>query len=133
MALKEAKLNPEQRKRIDKDLDALASDLKSLITEPGPSMSFCFLTGQGYESYGYDWGEHKDVDGSKPLTLLNHVGGDPILAVVGRGKHSPEQYQMMVKWLKVIAGYVDELVIPQLEEPEREKYAKFMKNRCRLC
>ncbi len=126
-SLADAKLTAEQRKRIDKDLDGLGKDLKSLMPEPGAELSFTFLNGAGYESYSYDWGEHKGLDGSKPLTILNHAGGNPILVAAGRAKYSPEQYLMLVKWLKAGNGYIEEFVLPNLKGEEKEKFEKFSK------
>jgi hypothetical protein len=57
--------------------------------------------------------------------LLNHLGGSPLLAAVMRGKHSPEQYQLLVKWMKVALGYVDELLVPKLDESKKKEYEKW--------
>lgn len=126
-ALKEVKLTDEQRKRIDKDLAALTRDIKELIPESGPSMSFSYLTGRGYESYSYDWSAYKDIDGSRSLPLLNHVGGDPVLAVVSRAKYQLEQYQMLVKWLKIGHGYFEEIAVPMFKAEHKTQYQKIAK------
>ena len=43
------------------------------------------------------------LDGSKPLSLLQHVGGNPAIAAVNRGKVSVADYDRFVKWVGV--GY----------------------------
>jgi hypothetical protein len=125
--LDDAGLPDEVRTRARKDLKELAKDVKALIPEVGASLSFSFLTDRGQESYSFEWGEHPSVDASKPLSLLGHCGGDPILAAVGRSKYTRENYRLLVKWLKVAYGYVDEFVIPRLDDDKREQYERFAK------
>src|SRR5262249_36188128 len=107
--------------RVNGDLTNLVKDLQKYVPEPGASMSFSFLTSQGLERYSYDWTENLSDDGSKPLSLLNHVGGDPLFAVLGRTKHQPENYQLLVKWLKVIHGYIGDMGIPTVVDPQSYK------------
>lgn len=120
-------LTGEKQTKVNKDLDALAADIKKFIGEPGASVGFSFLTDRGSESYSYNYAETTGADGSKPLTLLNHVGGDPICALVGRSKYSPEIYQMLVKWIKTFHSYFEELALPHLNEQDKEKYETFTK------
>lgn len=126
-AVQNADILEEQKKKIRKDLDALARDLKGLLTKPGASLAFSFLTERGHDSYTYDWSEQRGLDGSKPLTLLQHVGGTPLVAVVSRSRYAPERYDLFVKWVKVAEGYVTDLLLPRLP-PEVEKgYEQVMK------
>jgi hypothetical protein len=126
-ALKQTGFPDETQERIRKDLDALSRDLKSLIAEPGASMAFSFLTDRGQESYSYEWGDHPGLDASKPLTVLNHVGGTPICAGAGRSRYRPDRYLMLVKWIKTFHGYFEELVLPLVGETNKEKYDEAVK------
>jgi hypothetical protein len=125
--LQKAPLPGEVTKRIKRDLADLAKDLKGLIPEVGAVMGFAFLTETGQESYSYNWGEHSSVDTSKPLTLLHHLGGDPLAAAVGRSKYSPEKYQLLVKWIKVANGYFEQFALPLMPEERKEQYEKIAK------
>jgi hypothetical protein len=125
--LKEADLKAEQQARIRKDLDELAKDLKKFIPEVGAALAFSFLTPRGQESYSYDWGQHLGADGSKPLTLLDHVGGSPLLAAVGRSRYSQEPYQLLVKWLKVGHRYFEDFAVPNFGDEEKKQYEQAMK------
>jgi hypothetical protein len=120
-------LPEKQRKQIEKDLDELLKGVKTAMPAVGASFNFTFLTGTGYESYSYDYGEFPSLDGSQPLTLLEHVGGSPILAVVGRSKPSREGYADLVKWLKAAHGHADEIVKAKLPAEGKEKYEAFNK------
>jgi hypothetical protein len=125
--LKDAGLPQEKQTRARKDLNELAKDIKGLIPEVGAVLGFSFMTDRGQEGYSYDWSELSSVDSSKPLSLLNHCGGNPVLAVVGRAKYSPETYRLLVKWLKVAYGYVDDFVVPRLDDAKKEQYEQFRK------
>ena len=122
--LAEAELPEELEKRILEDADELAEDLSKVIPEVGAILQYSFLTSRGTESFTHNWTEQPYVDASKPLTLLNHVGGAPLLAAVTRGKPSPESYDTLVKWLKKGYGYYEEFGKPQIPEERREMAEK---------
>jgi hypothetical protein len=121
-ALDAAGVAQERRKAIQKDVNALAADLKKSLTTPGATLSFNYISERGVEGYDYEYGEFPDRDSSKRLTLLDHVGGDPILAVVGRSKGTLERYQSLSKWIKSIYGHAEPLVLEKLGEQEKQKY-----------
>jgi hypothetical protein len=125
VALPLAPLAANQRDQILKDLKDLVKDLKAVAPETGARLSFSFLTSRGWEGYAHDWGKYPDRDGSKPLSLLNHAGGDPLLAVLARSRVSAEQYRLLVKWIRVGHRYFQEYVVPSMDEEVRENYPKF--------
>ncbi len=96
-ALARADLTEAQRKDLLKMLTDLRAGVANVEADAGAEMDFSFLTDRGYEGYGYDYGKHGGVDASKPLTLLNHLGGSPLLAVVGRVKVSPADYEKLAR------------------------------------
>lgn len=123
-----AELGPEMEKQITADAETLAEDLKTILPTPGAAMSFCFLTKAGYESYSYDWGtRHAGMDASQPLTLLQHVGGNPLLAIVGRHKTSPDCYDMLVRWVEMAHGYAVEFGTLEMSDRERQQFEQFCK------
>src|SRR5262249_44583427 len=89
--------------------------------------SFTFLNGRGYESFTFDWSKYPTRDGSRPLSLLHHAGGNPIIVTVARNKAAPEQYRLLVKWIKIGYGYFKEFGVPHLGEGVREKYRDIAK------
>jgi hypothetical protein len=121
-----AKLSDSQGQRIRKDVAELAKDLKGLIPEVGAVVNLRFLTDRGVEGYRYAWGNHRRIDGSKPLGLLQHLGGKPILGIVAREKASMGDYDMLVKWIKTGYGYFEEFGLPKIPENDREKAKKFL-------
>jgi hypothetical protein len=127
VVLLQSGLPAEKQKAILKDLDDLIKDVKSAMPQMGAVFSFTFRSDRGEEGYTYDYSQHKGTDGSKPLTLLDHLGGNPILAAVGRSKYDPEAWATVVKWAKVIYGHADDVIRMNLPREEREKYSDFMK------
>jgi hypothetical protein len=114
----------ELREKIANDACELAKDVKPLIPEVGAMASIAFFTDSGLEGYEYDWSEHPELDSSKPLDLLKHVGGSPIAAIVQRSKASPEGYDLLVKWIGIGYRYVEEYGLPKLEAKERAEFDK---------
>jgi len=120
-ALSRAELTEQQQAKIRKDAAAMAADFEPLTPVPGATMGLGFLTNEGIEGYQYNWGKNLGLDGSKPLSLLDHVGGAPILAVVARGRYAPQHYDLLAKWVKVGVGYFSEYVVPRLSETGMSK------------
>jgi hypothetical protein len=60
------------------------------------------------------------------LTLLNHVGGNPLFFAVGRTKYSPEEWPKVVRWITVTHAYVEEFGVPTLQPKDRKEYEAFM-------
>ncbi|HZU35905.1 MAG TPA: hypothetical protein VFA18_08355 [Gemmataceae bacterium] len=126
-ALKGLPLPEDQVKQMSADLNELGNDIKRYIPEAGAQTSVSFMTNDGQESYSYDYGQSLSLDGSKPLTLLNHVGGNPILAVVARTKYDAGKYHLLVKWAKKINAYLDNFVVANLGEEQKAKYDEVTK------
>jgi hypothetical protein len=124
--LKSFGLTAEQEAKIRKDLKNLNRDLRKYLPEPGAQASIGFLTERGAESYTFDWTKNTRLDGTKPLTLLHHIGKSPVLAVVSRQKYDPQEYARLVKWIKVAHGYVDEFAIPKLDQNIQDMYKQVM-------
>ncbi|MEN1681514.1 MAG: hypothetical protein AAGJ46_18180 [Planctomycetota bacterium] len=117
--------------------EAIKSDLKQAIDgfvewmpEPGAVAAVTFETARGYESFAYNWGEMaSNIDGSKPLTLIDHLGSDSLGWIVGRGKQSVEGYNQTVDWLKRAFGHV-QAIAEQKAEPD--KWADYVEVRDRV-
>src|SRR5262249_33292502 len=80
----QANLPAEKKAQLKKDLAMLAKELEAYVPEVGATLGFRFMTARGMESFFYDWSQNLRSDASKTLTLLDHVGGDPLVAAVGR-------------------------------------------------
>ena len=123
-----AKLGEATDKRILADLAGVAKDIKDVMPQPGAMLAFGFLVADGSEGYTYDWTKHAELDGTKPLTLLRHVGGAPTAAAVNRGRPSVADYDRLVKWVKVGYGYFEDLALPKMSEKEQAQAKQFLDN-----
>ncbi len=113
------------RDELIKDLKSFRDRLAKLLPKPGAQMAFAYLNGRGYEGYAYNWSENKMLDGSKPLSLLDHVGGNPMMFYAGRTKYSPENYTLMTDFLKRAFYYGEQYALAQMEEAQRNEYNEY--------
>lgn len=120
-------LDEKLQKELIEDAEALSADLKKAMPKPGAALSFTFLSPRGYEGFAYNWGDHSRVDASKPLTILDHVGQNPILFIASREKSSPEDFQLLSKWAAKGLYYFEQIGLKELDENERETYQKIRK------
>jgi hypothetical protein len=125
-ALPQTSLTDEQKGRIRKDVHSFADDIKALLPKPSATMALSFLVDGGVEGYQYSWGSQGDLDGSRPLGLLEHVGGNPILGAVVRQKVNVKDYDLIAKWGKTGYAYLKEFGLPAVPENERAKVQKFL-------
>lgn len=122
--LPQAELGEETTAELLGDVKAFATEVKEFLPRPGAMLAFSFLTDQGFESYVHDWSENQRFDGSKPLTLLDHVGGETIGFTVARGQYQPEGYDWLVKWLKKGWHHAEKIGVPKMSDEEREKFSQ---------
>jgi hypothetical protein len=105
--------------RLAADARELADDLKPYATKPGPRGAFQFLTDSGFEGYAYDWTEWPGFDSSKPLGIVDHLGGSPIIAFASRGTPDQGLYDLLAKWSAKAVGYFEDFALPEMDEDER--------------
>jgi hypothetical protein len=116
------RLKADQQQRIAKDVKAFASYVKGYLPKVGAAVGVSYLTPTGTEHYGYQWDVYGGLDGAQTLSLLDHVGGNPLLALVVRGKSSVADYDKAVKWLGVAWRYVEEYGLPQMSAEDRKQF-----------
>lgn len=100
-------ISDERKQAIEKDLKRLVKEVTDALPRPGATMSFSFQTDRGQETYSYDHGTVPGAPAPKPLTILDHLGGSPVLAVAGRVNDPAPGYRHLVGWVKVIFGHVE--------------------------
>lgn len=57
---------------------------------PRAALNFTYDVEEGYESMSYAFGEEKSLNAAEPLSILSHVGKEPIAFAAGRGKPSKD-------------------------------------------
>ena len=124
--LAEVELEQKLKDRIAADIDALAADLKQFFPTPGAMLQMAYVTDGGLENYTYSWGEYPQLDGSRRLELLQHLGGSPLLALVGRGRNDIADYDVLVKWVKTAYGYFEDFALPAMAPNDRKQAKKLI-------
>ncbi len=122
--LAKADLTADERKGLLKHLTDLRGAVEANAANVGAEMSFSFLSERGYEGYAYNFGKHPDAVGAKPLTLLDHLGGAPLLAAVGRGKVSVADYERMAQAVEKAFPDLDKIAEEKLTGQDKERYEK---------
>lgn len=106
-------------------LDQVNAQYVKRLPQPGPCLSFSFMTPTGYEGYAWSWFKNIAFDGGKPLGLLEHAGGTPIAVAVTRFTSDPEATaalgQLVRDGWEIFATYA----VPEMSDDEQEKFDKF--------
>lgn len=117
-----SELDEQSQKELISDARSLAADLKKYIPRPGSQMGFSFVSPRGLEGYWYDKSQHPGADGSQRLSILDHVGGNPLAFAAGRRKYAPQDYDVLVKWLKRAVYHFERLGLDHLPPEPRAIY-----------
>lgn len=120
--LRLTELDPGLQDELIADAKQLVEDVKKYIPEPGARTAFSFISPRGLEGFTYDWSQQIGIDGSKKLTILDHLGGKPLAFSAGRTKYAPQDYELTVKWLQRGVYYFEQLGLPQLEQEQQDLY-----------
>jgi hypothetical protein len=123
-SLPESGLDEALQKELLSDARSLADDLKRFVPKAGARLAFGFRSPRGLEGFAYDWGQEHALDGSQRLTILDHVGGNPVSFSAARYKHSPENYDFFAHWLARAVYYVEKIGLQELGPEQRALYDK---------
>ncbi len=115
-------MDQETQDAIKADLKQLGQQLKAFVPEIGAVMGYEYTTDEGYESVRYNWSEQKTLDGSRPLTILSHLGGEPLAFYASRTKAQPELYEFTRFWMGKLGGYVERMGRPLLNDDQQQLY-----------
>jgi hypothetical protein len=121
--LREADVDEQQRALLVEDIRAL--NLSKYMPAGGDTSAVVFLTDRGYEGFSYQTGERPMMDSSKPLSILEHVGGNPIMFVASRSKDTVDDYDEAVNWLKQTAKHVEQIAQSKTAPEDWAEYLKY--------
>ncbi len=116
----QAKISEEHRKEILADIRGL--DLAQYMPTPGDTVGIGYLTGRGYEMFQYSDSKRPMMESSKPLSILSHAGGSPLLVIASRSKQNIQDYEKCVDWLKQTAGHVEKIAEEKTDPDDWAKY-----------
>ena len=108
---------------VQTDVDRFAKEWKTRLPTLGSIMSYQYSTDDGFESFKYNWGEIK-LDGSQPLSILNHIGGAPIGYTAFRQQPDVKGYDFSIKWFGTLMNYAERIAVPFLDAEQRDLFVK---------
>ncbi len=125
-----ADLKKPLAEKLHSDLKWLAEQGKkeTPAAEPGASVGFSFLTDDGTEGYSFNYGTEAGLDASKPLTILELAGGDPIFFGALRLKRPDNKELPEEARLVEVARHVEEAVLSKLDDEHKKKYEEVKKD-----
>ena len=121
MFLTMAELPDALEGRIAADIDAFVKSLSREVTVPGAFTSLSYRTPTGWETFTHDYSPADEYP-AQLLTILDHVGGDPLVLAAGRSRTTVADYQSLAKWVGVFGGHAEEII--ELKSPDAEEALK---------
>lgn len=120
-----AEVTAEQRAELVKELDALGIEMQKYLPAPGDAAGISYLTSRGYEGYQYRSSAQPMWDSSQSLSLLSHVGGEPMLFIAARSKENPEDYDAAAEWIKRVAIQVEKIAESKADPEDWAEYQEY--------
>lgn len=110
---------------VEEWLGKVNAEYVKRLPQPGPWLSFSFMTPTGYEGYSWSWFKNVAFDGGKPLSLLEHAGGTPIAVAVTRFTSDPEVTASMGQLIREGWEIFVKYAVPEMSDDEQEKFDTF--------
>jgi hypothetical protein len=112
-------------KTVTRGVKEITDDLASLLPKPGGKLTMAQTTAEGIEFTTHDYGEPLYADGSKPLTILDHVGEAPLAVFAGRTKSLEESYRTLAKCVTRSYEMIETHLIPALPAEASGPFGQF--------
>lgn len=91
---------------LESDLAWLDAGMDEFVPEFRGATSYTFFNESGMAGYTYSRTEPVLLDDSKPLEILQHMGGDPLAMIAFREQYHPEYFQFSREVVRKIVGYL---------------------------
>jgi hypothetical protein len=114
---------PTEFESIPDDLIWLDEQIAQHVPEQKGQTVVAFLTYNGQETWGYSRTKNVLFDSSKPLDILNQLGGDPMALLALRLQDHPEYFATARRIVRKVKEYLD--VVPEIDvlsEKDREQW-----------
>ncbi|MFN5468158.1 MAG: hypothetical protein ACK5AM_08595 [Pirellulaceae bacterium] len=100
---------PEWLEPLEDDLEWLDSEIGQHVPEFKGYTSYSYLIDEGQEGWIQRRSRPVLLDGSKPLTILNHLGGEPMIFLAQRHQYRPEWFGSARKIVQKLRNYLEGL------------------------
>ncbi len=122
VAMKAADAGENAAKEVTTWLDGLTEEYVKRLPKMGAWLSFSFMTPNGYEGYTWFWSNGFPLDASKPLSTLEHAGGNPLAVAVSRIKSDPTLIPMLRKVCTEGWAMLTKYATTEMDDEELEKF-----------
>jgi hypothetical protein len=100
---------PEWLEPLEEDLEWLDSEIGQHVPEFKGYTSYSYLIDEGQEGWIQRRSRAVLLDGSKPLAILDHLGGEPMIFLAQRHQFHPEWFGSARKIVKKMRNYLEGL------------------------
>jgi hypothetical protein len=97
LAIQQSEVSEPVAKEVGKALDEMSEQLSEHLPRIGSSLTIAHTSSEGLELTNFDRTEPMHWDGTKPLTILDHVGPAPLAFWAGRNKGFEDLYGTLSK------------------------------------
>jgi len=102
--LAKAPISAQRRAALEKDLKQLAQEIAAALPPPAASFTYKVVTPRGQESMTYEYGPAPKTP-QQPLSVLDHVGGSPLVVIAGRTGDPVTKYRTIARWVQIFYGH----------------------------
>ncbi len=120
-------LSEDIKQDLLKDAASFVAEAKALQVKPGAMAAVTYEADGAFETVAYDWSENRSLDDSQTLTIVDHVGGDPIAFYASRRKADPQAEAFGRKWTVKLGQYFDRIAVPFMDRDQQELYQEVRK------
>ena len=104
---------PKGFESLPEDLAWIDEQIEELVPDFQGQTNFSFLTKTGSEVWSHARTENVLFDASKPLDVLEHVGGDPMMLLAFRLQDHPEYFATARRIVRKVKDYLD--LVPEMD------------------
>jgi hypothetical protein len=117
-------LDEMTRRELVADMKRMAAQLSDVARARGATLRYSHLTPHGYEGRLYDWSQYDRLNGDEPLTVLNHLGGEPLGFFAMRRDWTVDDYEQGVQWLRRGVHYFEKIGLEEMTPERQAAYAR---------
>ncbi len=122
VAMNSADAGDEAAEEVETWLDGLTEEYVKRLPKMGAWLSCSFMTPTGYEGYTWFWSDGFPLDSGKPLTTLDHAGGNPLAVAASRIKSDPTLIPMLRKACTDGWAILAKYATPEMDDEDLEKF-----------
>ncbi len=118
---------PPEWQSIPDDLAWIDKEIAEHVPEWKGMTAFSFYRKDGLETWNYSRTEDVIFDASQPLSILEHVGGEPMMMLAFRLQDHPEYFATAREIVRKVKEYLD--LAPELDllsSEDQEKWKVFL-------